>query len=179
MLTLRVDKNIKLSKVKLGEAEELYALTDESRDYLREWLPWVDSTQSPDDTRVFIQNALEQDAQKNGFHCCIWYEGRIAGVIGFLEIDWANRKTELGYWLGEPYQGKGIMTMSCRALIDFAFSRLKLNRVEILAAEGNTKSRAIPERLGFTQEGVLREAERLNNRYADSVVYGMLRREWE
>jgi ribosomal-protein-serine acetyltransferase len=61
-----------------------------------------------------------------------------------------------------------------RVLVDHAFGELELHRVEIQAAEGNRRSRAIPERLGFRQEGILREAECVGGRYLDVVVYGLV-----
>ena len=70
------------------------------------------------------------------------------------------------------------MTRSCKALVNFVFDEIGLNRVEIRAAVHNWKSRAIPERLGFTQEGIIRDAEWLYDHYVDHVVYGMLKREW-
>jgi ribosomal-protein-serine acetyltransferase len=70
------------------------------------------------------------------------------------------------------------MTKSCRAVINYIFNELELNRVEIRAAVLNKKSRAIPERLGFTQEGIIRSAEWLYDHFVDHVVYGMLRDEW-
>jgi ribosomal-protein-serine acetyltransferase len=66
------------------------------------------------------------------------------------------------------------MTRAVKALIDHAFGELGLHRVEIRAAAENRRSRAIPERLGFEQEGILREAERVGERYQDLVVYGLL-----
>lgn len=75
-------------------------------------------------------------------------------------------------------QGKGLMTKACETLVRHAFEDLGLNRVEIRAAVDNRKSRAIPERLGFQQEGVLRDAEWLYDRYADLVVYAMLAKDW-
>jgi ribosomal-protein-serine acetyltransferase len=66
------------------------------------------------------------------------------------------------------------MTEAVRALVDHALSVWELNRVEIHAAAENRRSRAIPERLGFRQEGTLREAEFVDGRYLDTVVYSML-----
>ena len=89
-----------------------------------------------------------------------------------------NRSTSIGYWLAEGYQGKGIMIKSCRSLIDYAFGNLGLNRVEIRCAVENSRSRAIPKNLGFTKEGIIRDAEWLYDHYVDHVVYGMLSEEW-
>lgn len=71
------------------------------------------------------------------------------------------------------------MTNTVKALLQYAFVVLQLNKVEIRAAEGNAKSRAIPERLGFTAEGTIRAAEWLYDHYVNHVVYGMLASEWQ
>ena len=71
------------------------------------------------------------------------------------------------------------MTKTVLALLQYAFEDLQLNKVEIRAAVGNAKSRAIPERLGFTKEGTIREAEWLYDHYVDHVAYGMLASEWK
>ena len=86
--------------------------------------------------------------------------------------------TSLGYWIGEAYQGRGLVTASCRALITHAFDEARLNRVEIRCAVENRKSRAIPARLGFRQEGLLRDAEWLYDHFVDHVVYATLVKEW-
>lgn len=93
-------------------------------------------------------------------------------------IDLQNRIGELGYWLGEKFQGRGIMTKACRAMVAYGFSERALNRIEIHCAAANEKSRAIPERLGFRIEGALRQAERLADGYVDNVVYGLLASEF-
>lgn len=131
-----------------------------------------------EDTRGFIQASLEQNARNDGFQCCIWYEGKLSGMIGLVHINWANRDTMIGYWLGPEFQGNGIMTRCCRKLIGYAFEELDLNRVEIRVAAENKRSRAIPERLGFVKEGVVREAEWLYDHFVDHVIYGMVRRDW-
>jgi ribosomal-protein-serine acetyltransferase len=159
-------------------AEELFALVDQNRAYLREWLPWLDQNQSVEATLLFIRSTLQQLAANEGFTAGIFQEGRLAGVIGYHRLNWASRIATIGYWLAAEHQGRGLMTLATRALVDHAFRALQMNRVEIRAAPGNTKSRAIPERLGFVQEGTLRQAERLYERYVDLVVYSMLEREW-
>jgi ribosomal-protein-serine acetyltransferase len=84
----------------------------------------------------------------------------------------------IGYWLVSEYEGKGIMTRACEVLIDYGFDELGLNRIVIRASTDNVRSQAVPLRLGFTREGVARQAEWLNDRFIDMVVYSMLRSEW-
>jgi ribosomal-protein-serine acetyltransferase len=179
MFKFQIDENTFLKLLDEQDAEQLFALTDSCRTYLRTWLPWVDSTKTIEDTKSFIKMTMKKFAANNGFESGIWYKGQLAGVIGLHYIDWANRKTSIGYWLGEQFQGHGLMTKSCIAYINYAFNELKLNRVEIRCAVENSKSRAIPERLGFKNEGTIREAEWLNDHFVDHIVYGMLAREWK
>jgi ribosomal-protein-serine acetyltransferase len=174
-----IDQDTALSLLALRDAEELFTATDANREHLRRWLPWVESVRSVDDTRAFIRSSLDQHARNNGFQCAVRFRHNIVGVVGYHWIDWANRSTHIGYWLAADHQGRGIMTKACRALVDFAFGELELNRVEIATADGNSRSRAIPERLGFVEEGLHRQAERLADRYVDLRLYAMLRSEWD
>jgi len=159
-------------------AEALYVATEENRAYLRQWLPWLDSTRSPQDSLEFIQRALRQLAENRGLTTAILFEGEIVGMIGQVGIDWRSRTTSLGYWLAEPLQGRGYISLACQAYLAYSFDDLDLNRVEIRAAVANRKSRAVPERLGFQLEGVIRDAEWLYEAYVDHAVYGLLRAEW-
>ncbi len=179
MFCFSIDNETELRLLEERHTEELFALTDQNRAYLREWLPWVDGVQSAEHTKQFIKSALEQFAQNQSFHAGIWHKNKLAGVIGFHKIDWADQKTSIGYWLAAAYQGKGLVTKACRALIEYAFRELKLNRIEIRCAVENKKSRTIPERLGFVQEGVVRQAAWLYDHFVDLVVYGMLASDWQ
>ncbi|WP_342770185.1 GNAT family protein [Oceanobacillus chungangensis] len=98
---------------------------------------------------------------------------------GFNSLDFRNKIGHIGYWLAKDYQGKGIMSRVARALTEYAFHELDLNRVEIRAAYENLRSRAIPKRLGFVEEGKIRQAEWLYDHYVDHVIYGMLASDWE
>jgi len=172
-----IGDGITLAPLAMSDADELFAITDSNRDHLRPWMPWIGAVVSPGDTRQFIQSVVDQRARNDGYQCAIRVDGAIAGIVGHHRIDWANRLTSLGYWLAAGHQGKGIMTRSCGVLIDFAFDELDLNRVEISAATDNRKSLAVIDRLGFTAEGVRRQAEWVHDRFVDLGSYAILRHE--
>ncbi len=179
MAFLQVDDDIALKRLDQEDAEVIFNLVDKNREYLREWLPWVDSNATIEETRTFIKSTDDQHNQNFGFHSSIWFRGEIAGIIGFHKIDWMNRNVEIGFWLGEKFQGNGIITKCCKVLLDIAFYDYDLKRVQIRAATGNKKSNAIIERLGFIKEGVARQAELLYNHYVDLNVYSMIAEDWK
>ena len=179
MITIQIDNDLILRQLSEGDASSLFAVIDSNRVYLRNWLPWLDTSKTPEDTLYFIRTAFEQFANNDGFAAGIWYKNSVVGTIGFHKVDWLNRSVEIGYWLSEEYQGKGIVTKACKAFLDHAFSEWHLHRVQIRCAVGNAKSCKIPERLGFVREGLQRNAEFLYDRYVDLVIYGMLEDEWK
>jgi ribosomal-protein-serine acetyltransferase len=178
MLAHPLSQDLHLVLVEPRHAEPLYRAVDENRAYLRRWLPWVDDTRSVADILAFIRSTQQQFGRNDGFQTVLVFRGEIAGMCGYKHIDWTSRSTELGYWLGERFQHRGLMTLACRAYLAHAFEALELNRVGIRAAVANERSRAIPERLGFTYEGAIRQAEWLYDRFVDHAVYGILREEW-
>ena len=159
-------------------AAEVFAAVERNREHLRPWLPWVDMTSKEDDTRAFIKASLQQFAANEGLAAGIWSPTRFAGGIGTHKIDWLNRRGSIGYWLSQEFVGQGIMTDACRCLITHLFHELGLNRVEIHCAVGNDKSAGVPRRLGFTLDGVLRQAHFVNGRFHNLNVFGMLKSEW-
>jgi ribosomal-protein-serine acetyltransferase len=161
------------------DAEELFLLIDANRAHLASWMPFVGQTRTPADSLAFIRAARRQAEENRGVQLAIVYDGRIIGVAGFHGIDWVRRSTSIGYWLAQSHQGAGTMTAAVRAMLDHAFGAWGLARVEIRAGVANLRSRAIPERLGFNEEGVLRGAERIGTRVIDHVVYVMTAREWQ
>jgi ribosomal-protein-serine acetyltransferase len=160
-------------------AAAIFSVVNRDRAYLRKWLPWVDLTSQAGDTLKFIKTTLAQFANNEGLTAGIWCGSAYAGTIGTHKIDWLNRKVEIGYWIASKFQGQGIVTDACRLLIEHAFKEWELNRIEIHCALGNQKSCAIPKRLGFQLEGVLRKAQLVGGKYLDTNVYSMLAREWK
>ena len=179
MPILRIDDDIVLKILKPEDADSLFSLVDSNRFYLRRWLPWVDTNATLENSKHFIQSTIEQHELNLGFQCGIWFHDTFAGIIGFQRIDSMNRNVEIGYWLGEKFQGSGIMTKACHIFVDCAFNEYKLNRVQIRCATGNKKSNAVIDRLGFIKEGSIRQAEFLYDHYVDLFVYGMTADEWK
>jgi ribosomal-protein-serine acetyltransferase len=141
-------------------------------------MPWAQDPR-PEDTAEFLRGARRQLADDDGFQAAIIdAEGRIIGSIGFHAISWTDRSTSIGYWLAHDRQGRGTMTEAVRALLDHAFGTWKLNRVELRAAPDNEPSRYVAQRVGFREEGVLRQAERCGDDYRDLVLYAILAENW-
>lgn len=178
LIDAAIEPDLRLRQFELADAEIVFALIDRDRNHLRRWLPWVDITLAPTNARNFIAMTLEQAKNRNGFHCAIEWNGDFVGTVGLHSVDWPNRKTSIGYWLGSAFTGRGIMTRAVERVIDHCFEELKLHRVEIRCAVENGKSRAIPARLGFIEEGVLKESEWLGDHYVDHVVYGITAPQW-
>jgi len=174
MFKFDIDEHTYLMLVRNKDDEQLFMLVDSCREYLRQWLPWVDGNVNVEKSREFIEASKKQFFSDLGFQAGIWYKDTLTGIIGFHGIDWQNRKASIGYWLHSDYQGKGIMTRACKALVDYGFEEMNLNRIEIRCAEQNFKSRAIPERLGFTREGNVRQAEWLYDHFVNHIIYSKL-----
>ena len=172
-LTLPINDHYHLRQTVPDDAEETFALVDKNRAYLRQWMPWVDDVQSPDDCRKNLES-LQKDPDASP-ELVLVYNNHIIGRLGFHQIDKLNRSTSIGYWLDADHQGQGLMTMAVQAVLDYAFGTLNLNRMVIRAAVKNQSSRAIPERLGFQQEGIAREAEWLYDHFVDLAVYSLLK----
>ena len=174
-----IDSRVALRVLREDDAAELFALTDLNRAYLRRWLPWVDLVTSEEDSRSFLTTVTEQREQGRGPTFGVLCEGALAGVVGFLPVDRVNRIGEIGYWLAPRSQGRGVMTQCCRFAVRYGFLTLDLNRIQIAAGTENLESRAIPERLGFKFEGVLRARENLYGTFIDHAMYALLRSEFD
>jgi ribosomal-protein-serine acetyltransferase len=180
MFTYQLNEDLYLRMYIINDAEALYHLIDGSRDHLKKWLAWVDYNTDVEASRDFIQSTLKGVSETGGYPKTlgIFYKGELAGTVGFNEVNQTHQYATIGYWLSEKFQRKGIVTEACRGIIHLGFNEMGLNRIEIRAASENKKSRAIPERLGFTKEGVIRQVEIVNGEFYDHVVYSMLASEW-
>lgn len=173
---IEITETIVLRPTTLELTSDIYQAIIRERDYLRTWLPFVDWTKDESDTLAYVQGVVDN----NEIQYSIYDKDKFIGRIGFNHMDSLNHKAEIGYWIIEEAQGKGIVTKSVKRLLLQAFTELGLNKIVIRAGVGNSKSRSIPERLGFTLEGIERDGELLvDNKYTDLAVYGLLKKEFK
>ena len=176
---LKIDDDLILHQPQLDFANELFELVDKNRTYLEECLQWVENTKSPKDSQEFLRSARQFSFGGQQFHTIIIYKGKIAGLIGFNAIHKTHKKGEIGYWLAQDMQGKGIITKAVKRLMGYGFKYLNLNKVLIRVATQNMKSKGVPQRLGFTYEGTLREDIFHNDQFLDIEIYSLLKSEFE
>nr|NQU89057.1 GNAT family N-acetyltransferase [Bacteroidota bacterium] len=174
---INIEKGLTLNKIGSQDATPVFELIDKDRKNLRKWLPFVDMTISPENTTTFI-NQLQKACSRE-YVFTIRYKDAIVGLIGFKDIDKVNMKLEIGYWIVSEFEGLGIVTKCCKAIIDIAFTKMKMNRVQIKCGVGNVRSSNIPKRLNFTFEGIERASEKHRIKYIDLEVYSRLRRDAE
>jgi ribosomal-protein-serine acetyltransferase len=174
-MTITIDENIRLELINENHSQPIFDIVDKNRIHLRQWLPFVDRMQTVEFAENFVKGTMQRNKDGNEFAFVIIENDKVIGRIGVYKIDGQNKIGEIGYWLAENLQGKGIITKSCKALIDFCFSDLQLNRIEIKCGTENFKSKTIPEKLNFTREGVIKEGELLYDKFIDLNLYSLLK----
>lgn len=156
----------------------LWQAIDTHRDYLRTWLPFIDSLQQVEDEEKFLDSVLSVPYEERNIIFIIEAGDCFAGLIGFVTTDLINHRTEIGYWLLPEFQQKGIMTKCVKQLCLWAIEKRNMNRIQIKCAVGNRPSNAIPQRLNFVLEGTERAGQLLvSGEYTDINVYSILKDE--
>ncbi len=166
-----------LDIVQLTEADvyEHFALIHRNREHLAPWLPWVPLVTEPRDVARFIAVSSAAWQGRRELACGLRLHHRLVGGIGIVDSDLENECVSLGYWLDHEQCGRGLMTLAVQAMTRWCFMEMGRHRVQIRAAVDNVASRRIPERLGFAQEGLLRQAAIVAGRRQDMVLYARLR----
>jgi ribosomal-protein-serine acetyltransferase len=172
-----VNAETQLRLVEERHVEDYFALISRNKAYLQEWIA-VPAYEGPvESLKAYVKQRLLHFVEGSGYHLGIWYRDALVGILDY-RLNWRGRTVELGYWLDAAMQGKGIVTAACRTMVRHAFEEHQLHKVVVSCAIDNPRSSAVAERLGFTQEGILRQADRLHDRYVDMVFYGLLKEEW-
>ncbi|MEH7178416.1 GNAT family N-acetyltransferase [Neobacillus vireti] len=141
-----------------GDGIAVYKAIQASLNELKPWMPWAHSNQSELDVEANIRDSIAKFITREDLRLHIFDKetGEFIGSSGLHRINWDVPKFEIGYWIDTRYSGKGYITEATEAITNFAFTELNANRVEIRCDPRNLRSRAIPERLGFTLEGILK-----------------------
>jgi len=176
-LVINTKLELRLPDAKYAKA--LFQIVDQQRDYLGEWLPWVQQTKSVVDSFAFLKTSKAFNNGGQKLVTFIFHENELIGSVALVKISKENKSAELGYWLSESFQGKGIATLCCQKLLKYVFEKMDINRVEINVASTNKKSLEIPKKLGFQHEGTLREQFYFNEKFHDMEKFSLLKREFK
>ena len=174
-MTIKIDDKIRIELIEEKHTQSIFDMVNENRNHLRPWLPFVDKMQTVDFTRNFVGGTMQRNKEGSEYAFVIFSDDKMVGRVGVYKIDAQNGIGEIGYWIIEDFQGQGIVTKSCKALIAFCFTNLNLNRIEIKCGTENLKSKAIPEKLSFKKEGVIRQGELLYGKFIDLNLYSLLK----
>ena len=163
----------------LGDGAITAAAVAETWEELNRWMRWADDRGAFTAELMEIRNRhvmagflLRQSIELIGVEtqsnkAVIW--------CGLHDIDWEARQCATGYWVRKSAQGRGIATETANAMVRYAFGALGMRRVGLTHSSGNQASRRIAEKLGFTFEGIQREANMLpGGKYADRYCYARL-----
>jgi ribosomal-protein-serine acetyltransferase len=150
-----------------------------SRKHLLPWLDWISKTTRPEHSLQFIQQSLHQLHTQEALALGIFYNDRIIGGIGMHHWDLPTKRAQLGYWISEEWEGKGVMNICLTRFIDFLFEKIGLHKIEIHFVPANKHSAKVAARLGAKVEGVIRQCCIRNGQIEDIVMTGLLKSEWK
>lgn len=162
--------------------EEFYKLIDKNKNHIKKTFPvTLANSDSLEKAHNFLTVSLEKEKNKEGFH---FYarDMKTNNLIGYLcikSVDFRISKCELGYFIDEDFQGKGITSKMVSYALDFCFNELKMNKVFICTSEINLASQQIALKHNFKQEGILRDEFRNGDGELQNTVYfGLLKSEY-
>ncbi len=149
---------------------------------LTEFLAWEPHKELVE-TEILIKNLKSSQLRGESFHWAICWNNNPCGIVSVIDVKrnhrcWRIDRGELAYWVGPAFQGKGIATEASRLVVTFSFEKLKLNKLLLMHVPSNTRSSAIPKKLGFRQVGIYREAFNKSGKWYDMVLHELLASNW-
>ncbi len=143
------------------------------------YLTWCPH-ESPEATRQLLEIWCAAYENPNTYNWVMEYEGSIIGNISVVRLSEQSEWAELGYCMGYSYWNKGLMSEAAKAVIDYLFAEIGVNRIGISHAVKNPASGRVAQKCGLTLEGTKREYfKNSNGEFLDISDYGIIRSEWE
>ncbi|MGI5131853.1 GNAT family N-acetyltransferase [Pseudonocardia sp. CA-107938] len=178
LLAHRLTDDATLEALEPWQAAELAKFVAANKAHLDPWIPLGHVVHDEETAERFLRAYAERAARDDGRIYAIRSAGELVGGTVFRRFEYDRRTCEIGVWLAASATGRGLITLACRAMIDWAVHARGMLRVEWQANPANTASIAVARRLGMTREGVLRSASRLGDRQQDVEMWSILAEEW-
>ncbi|MBV8244896.1 MAG: GNAT family N-acetyltransferase, partial [Candidatus Eremiobacteraeota bacterium] len=172
---LAIDDRTEIRLAHEADADEVFAVVGRNWQNLRYWLPHLAGPPTLDDTVDYLRDGERDMNEQSGFHALVVADGTVIGGLRLQPIDWENRWTLLSFFLDRAHRGRGLMTNAVRVVAEYAFEGLELNRIEVRTAVGDDRTAAVVQRLGFTDEGTLRQVLSTGGHFVDQRVFSILR----
>jgi ribosomal-protein-serine acetyltransferase len=177
--SLSTSSGVSIVPVALEHASALASLIQKNIEHLQSFLPAVVELSTVERVHEHLCYAVERASKGEVFEWHLFVEETLCGSIRLKDIDTSDRKAKIAYFIDHRFAGRGIVTSAVSSVLEFCFRSLCLNRIELRCALGNAPSRRVAEKLGFAQEGTLRQDEYLNEVFVDHLIYGMLKQDFE
>lgn len=168
-----------------GETVTLRTIEEEDLDFLQRQVndPQIrraignpTPVNGPQEKEGFFEEVVSEDGSTD---LLITVDGERVGITGLTDGNGVVESAELGYWLAPEYHEQGYGSEAAELLVDYGFKQRGFHRIEAFAFAFNAASQALLESLGFTQEGLQREAGFVDGEYRDVCWYGLLAEEWD
>jgi len=171
-------ERIKLAAPSMAQAQPMLEAIRESQDELSQYLPWVPYALTEPESIKNMQEAIDNYERFEGelrLSILRNSDSKFLGAIGLIIRDKSVPFFEIGYWLNSAETGKGYITEAVSLLESYVFTELNAQRVEIRAADTNSKSRAVAERCGYQLDATLVNDRRLpSGELSSTVIYSKL-----
>ena len=164
-----------------GDYDAWANLRARSRNFLTPWEPtWPSDALSRGSFRARIARYSEDWRSDQGYNFFIFRSDEtLVGGVGLSNLRRGVAETaSLGYWVGEPFARQGFMSAALPLVLDFAFTQLRLHRVEAACLPTNVPSRALLAKIGFQSEGRARQYLRIEGKWQDHLLFAILREDW-
>lgn len=175
---IKIDVHTELVPPNLDMDSALFELIESNRSYLDQHITFAQNKTSVDRVRAFLKEIINFNYGGQKYNMIIMHENQVAGILGFHRIMPGDARAEIGYWLGESYQGKGILTLTMKPFLHYGFEALAINRVELLTLQTHTRSIALAERSGFIKEATFKEYYFMHGAFQDALSYRLLKSEF-
>ena len=176
--TLHIAPAIRVVPVAPSDAAALAALVQANQAHLYSYLPKVAGLNTLAACERHLHYVVECGKDNEVFEWHVFDDDTLCGAVRLNHIEEENHKASIAYYIADSHQGRGLATAAVRAVLGWCFDQMGFNRIELKCAVSNTGSQRLAKRLGFTWEGLHRQAELLNGEYVDHFSYGLLREDF-
>ena len=176
--TIHSLNNLTLRPPALNFSDQVFKIITQHRAYLSEWMLWVDKIKEEKQAVRFLKESMLLHKAGYQFLMFLFMDKKLIGSVGLMRIQKIHQTAEIGYWIIPEFQKQGLIQYACRQLINHAFQKLNLQRLEIRCIKENKKSIAVPKALGFKHEGSLKSSHIHRGKSYDIEVFALLYNDW-